>query len=65
MSTDKDREFSIEVRLTRRLNWRKLVFELHGWIGLNLGLILFVVCLSGTFATLSDEIDALIDPHAA
>ena len=62
MSTDKDREFSIEVRLTRRLNWRKLVFELHGWIGLNLGLMLFVVCLSGTFATLSDEIDALIDP---
>ncbi len=62
MSTDKDRELSIEVRLTRRLNWRKLVFELHGWIGLNLGLILFVVCLSGTFATLSDEIDALIDP---
>lgn len=54
--------FSIEVPSPRRLNWRKLFFELHGWVGLNLGLILFVVCLSGTFATLSDEMDALIDP---
>ncbi len=62
MSTDTDRERSIEVRVTRRPNWRKILFELHGWIGLNLGLILFVVCLSGTFATLSDEIDMLIDP---
>ena len=62
MSTDTDRERSIEVRVTWQPNWRKILFELHGWIGLNLGLILFVVCLSGTFATLSDEIDALIDP---
>ena len=46
-----------------RIHWRKLLFELHGWVGLNLGLILFVVCLSGTFATLSDEIDGLLDPR--
>ncbi|WP_022836832.1 PepSY-associated TM helix domain-containing protein [Salisaeta longa] len=43
-------------------NWRKTLFRLHGWIGLNLGLLLFVICFSGTVATLSYEIDALIHP---
>lgn len=46
----------------RSFNWRKLLFDLHGWLGLNLGLLLFVVCLTGTFAVLSDEIDAIVDP---
>jgi len=39
----------------------KTLFRIHGWLGLNLGLILFVICLSGTFATLSNETDWLID----
>ena len=43
-------------------NWRKTLFRLHGWIGLNFGLLLFVICLSGTVATLSYEIDRWIDP---
>lgn len=42
-------------------NWRKQAFRLHGWLGLNVGMLLFVVCLSGTFATISDEIDVLVD----
>ena len=45
----------------KRRNWRKTVFRLHGWIGLNLGLLLFVVCFSGAVATLSHEIDWLLD----
>ena len=44
------------------LNWRKTFFRVHGWLGLNIGLLLFVVCFSGSFATLSHEIDWLIDP---
>lgn len=39
------------------------LFQLHGWLGLNLGFLLFVVCLSGTVATLGDEIDWVIHPE--
>lgn len=34
---------------------------MHGWMGLNLGLLLFVICFSGSVATLSHEIDWLVD----
>ena len=44
------------------MNWRKILFRLHGWLGLNVGLLLFVVCFSGSFATLSHEIDWLLNP---
>lgn len=43
-------------------NWRKTLFRLHGWIGLNLGLLLFVICFSGSVATLSHEIDGWLNP---
>jgi uncharacterized iron-regulated membrane protein len=41
---------------------RKALFHLHGWFGVNLGLLLFIVCFSGTVATLSDEIDWFFNP---
>ncbi|MEM9721248.1 MAG: PepSY-associated TM helix domain-containing protein [Bacteroidota bacterium] len=40
----------------------KTLFKIHGWLGLNIGLLLFVICFSGTFATLSNELDWLLDP---
>ena len=40
----------------------KTLFLLHGWIGLTLGLLLFIVCFSGTIATVSSEIDWLLNP---
>lgn len=41
---------------------KKLLFRIHGWIGIKLGILFFVVCFSGTLATLSSEIDWLINP---
>jgi len=38
-------------------------FAVHRWIGLNCGAVLFVICLSGTIATFSHELDRWIDPR--
>jgi uncharacterized iron-regulated membrane protein len=42
--------------------FKKLLFMFHGWLGLSLGLPLFVICLSGSFAVVSHEIDWLLHP---
>lgn len=41
---------------------RKTLFRLHAWIGLSLGYVLYVICLSGTVATFSAELAWLGDP---
>lgn len=46
--------------MARGLN--KTLFQVHGWTGLTLGLLLFIVCFSGTVATVSAEIDWLLNP---
>ncbi|WP_018476454.1 PepSY-associated TM helix domain-containing protein [Pontibacter roseus] len=42
---------------------RKLFNDLHLWMGIASGIILFVVCLSGTIYTFNTEIQELMEPE--
>jgi len=42
---------------------KKMFFDIHSWIGVRLGILFFVVCFSGTLATLSHEMDWLFIPE--
>lgn len=51
---------------TKRNSWksvRKFFNDIHLWMGIGSGLILFVVCLSGTIYTFSDEIQETLSPE--
>lgn len=38
---------------------KKQMLALHNWVGLKLSLLMFIVCLTGTFAVISHELDWL------
>ncbi|MGB3590013.1 MAG: PepSY-associated TM helix domain-containing protein [Tunicatimonas sp.] len=42
---------------------RKKLFQIHSWIGIKLSVLFFIVCFSGTLATLSHEMDWLFIPE--
>lgn len=42
---------------------KRVLFRIHGWIGIKLGILFFIVCFSGTLATLSHEMDWLFFPQ--
>ncbi|MFP4092310.1 MAG: PepSY-associated TM helix domain-containing protein [Cyclobacteriaceae bacterium] len=45
-------------------SWRKLFNDFHLWMGIGSGLILFVVCLSGTIYAFRTEIEKLLEPSS-
>lgn len=42
---------------------KKLFFKIHSWIGIKLSILFFIVCFSGTLATVSHELDWLFNPQ--
>ena len=42
---------------------KKLFYKIHLWIGVKLSILFFIVCFSGTLATLSHEMDWLFFPE--
>lgn len=42
---------------------KKLFFRIHSWIGVKLSILFFIVCFSGSLATLSSEYDWLFTPE--
>jgi len=41
----------------------KQLFAIHGWMGMNFGLLLTLICVSGVVATLSHEIEWMASPE--
>ena len=41
---------------------KKAFFAVHSWIGIKLSILFFIVCFSGTMATISTEMDWLFFP---
>lgn len=42
---------------------KRLFYKIHTWIGIKLSILFFIVCFSGTLATLSHEMDWLFIPE--
>lgn len=38
------------------------IFKIHGWIGIKLSILFFIVCFSGTLAVFSHEFDWIFNP---
>lgn len=41
---------------------RKRLFQIHAWLGMSFGSLLFIICFSGALAALSHEIDWVLNP---
>ncbi|WP_299762720.1 PepSY-associated TM helix domain-containing protein [uncultured Pontibacter sp.] len=47
----------------KKYTWRKLFNDVHLWLGIASGLVLFVVCLTGTIYTFREEVEELMAPE--
>ncbi|MEJ8757790.1 PepSY-associated TM helix domain-containing protein [Pontibacter sp. H259] len=44
-------------------SWRKLFNDVHLWLGIASGLVLFIVCLTGTIYTFRSDIEKMLEPE--
>lgn len=47
----------------KRYTFKKLINDIHLWLGIGSGIILFIVCLTGTILTFEEEIGNLLEPE--
>ena len=45
----------------RKYTFRKLINDIHLWLGIISGIVLFVVCLTGTILAFETELVLLLD----
>ncbi|ALI97749.1 PepSY-associated TM helix domain-containing protein [Rufibacter tibetensis] len=48
--------------MKKEFTWRKLFNDIHLWLGLASGLVLFLVCLTGTIFTFHTEVEEMLEP---
>ncbi len=46
-----------------RFSFRKLINDVHLWLGIASGLVLFIVCLTGTIYTFRSDIEEMLEPE--
>ncbi|MDR1142498.1 MAG: PepSY domain-containing protein, partial [Planctomycetaceae bacterium] len=42
--------------------FRRFFYEIHLWLGIICGIIVFLICLSGSILVFRDEINRFVDP---
>jgi uncharacterized iron-regulated membrane protein len=59
-----EKERVVILRLRTQGKWftNRFRFTIHGWLGIKLSILMFVICVSGAVVTVSHEIDWLINP---
>jgi len=49
--------------MKKRYSWRQLFNDVHLWLGIGSGLVLFIVCLTGTIYTFRSDIEQMLEPE--
>ncbi|MBJ6117377.1 PepSY domain-containing protein [Pontibacter sp. BT310] len=49
--------------MEKSFSWRKLFNDVHLWLGIGSGLVLFIVCLTGTIYTFRSDIEEMLEPE--
>ena len=48
---------------SKKYTFRKFIRDIHLWLGVGSGIILFIICLSGTMYTFRHEVEQFLEPE--